>query len=185
MSTLATLPLTTLTGAPTSLADYAGKVLLIVNVASNCGLTPQYADLEALYQRYKDQGFLVLGFPANDFAGQEPGTNEQIAEFCAKEYAVSFAMFAKIAVSGPSQHPLYRELTAALPAHVVFGPWREGLEEYSAVNGFPPPAPLPAVLWNFEKFLIGRDGKVLGRYAPDMPPNDPRIVTAIEAALAA
>jgi glutathione peroxidase len=185
MSALATIPLTTLTGAPTSLADYSGKVLLIVNVASNCGLTPQYADLEALYQRYKDQGFLVLGFPANDFAGQEPGTNEQIAEFCAREFAVSFAMFAKIAVTGSDQHPLYRELTAAIPGHVVFGPWREGLEEYSATNGFPPPNPLPAVLWNFEKFLIGKDGKVLGRFAPDMPPLDPRIVTAIEAALAA
>jgi glutathione peroxidase len=185
MSNLASLPLTTLSGAPTSLADYAGKVLLIVNVASKCGLTPQYTALEALYQEFKDRGLVVLGFPANDFAGQEPGTNEEIAAFCAKEYPVTFPMFSKIEVTGDKQHPLYRELTTAIPEHVVFGPWREGIASYAAANGFPPPNPLPAILWNFEKFLVGKDGTAIARFAPDMPPNDPRIVSAIEAALAA
>src|SRR5580698_8772427 len=107
MSTLYDLPLTTLSGEPTSLADYAGKVLLVVNVASKCGLTKQYTALEALYQRFKDQGFVVLGFPANDFAGQEPGTDAEIAEFCSNEYPVTFPMFSKIAVNGHEQHPIY------------------------------------------------------------------------------
>src|ERR1700710_1867641 len=107
MSTLASLPLTTLSGAPTSLADYSGKVLLIVNVASKCGLTPQYTALEALYQQFKDKGFVVLGFPANDFAGQEPGTNEEIAKFCSTDYPVTFPMFSKIEVTGPNKQPLY------------------------------------------------------------------------------
>jgi len=185
MPNLTTLPLTTITGAPTSLADYSGKVLLIVNVASKCGLTPQYTALEALYQQFKDKGFVVLGFPANDFAGQEPGTNEEIAQFCSINYPVTFPLFAKGEVTGPSKQPLYSELIAALPEHVVFGPWREGLAKYSAANGFPPPNALPELLWNFEKFLIGKDGKPVARFAPDMPPDDPRIVSAIEAALAA
>src|ERR1700710_1582487 len=140
MSTLASLPLTTLSGAPTSLADYSGKVLLIVNVASKCGLTPQYTALEALYQQYKDKGLVVLGFPANDFAGQEPGTNEEIATFCSTEYPVTFPLFSKIAVSGPEQHDLYAELTADIPEHVVFGNMRENLEGYAAKNGAAGPA---------------------------------------------
>src|SRR3978361_2336413 len=105
MSTLASVPLTTLSGAPTSLADYAGKVLLIVNVASKCGLTPQYTALEALYQQYKDRGLVVLGFPSNDFAEQEPGTAEEIAAFCSINYPVTFPIFSKISVNGPSPHP--------------------------------------------------------------------------------
>jgi glutathione peroxidase len=185
MSNLASLPLTTLSGAPTSLADYTGKVLLIVNVASKCGLTPQYTALEALYQDFKDQGFAILGFPANDFAGQEPGTNEEIATFCSTEYPVTFPLFSKIEVTGPNQHPLYRELCAAIPEHVVHGPWREGLEKYAAANGFPPPNAIPALLWNFEKFLVSKDGTAIARFAPDMPPNDPRIVAAIKTALEA
>src|SRR5665213_3050130 len=104
MSNLASIPLTTLAGAPTSLADYSGKVLLIVNVASKCGLTPQYTGLEALYQQLKDRGFVVLGFPANDFASQEPGTSQEIAKFCSTEYPVTFPLFSKIAVNGPEQH---------------------------------------------------------------------------------
>src|SRR6201746_962042 len=107
MSTLASVPLTTLSGTPTSLADYAGKVLLIVNVASKCGLTPQYTALEALYQQFKDKGFVVLGLPANDFAGQEPGTDEEIAAFCATDYPVSFPMFSKVKIGGEDQHPIY------------------------------------------------------------------------------
>ena len=184
MSTLATTPLTTIAGAPASLADYSGKVLLIVNVASKCGLTPQYTALEALYQKYKDRGLVILGFPANDFAGQEPGTNEEIAQFCSIDYPVTFPLFSKISVTGPDKHPLYAALIAGAPTHIPHGPWRENLANYSAKNGFPPPNELPELLWNFEKFLIGRDGNVLARFAPDTPPDDPKITTAIEQALA-
>src|ERR1700722_14614596 len=115
MSTLATIPVTTIAGSPATLADYSGKALLIVNVASKCGLTPQYTALESLYQQYKDLGLVILGFPANDFAGQEPGTNEEIASFCSLEYPVTFPLFSKISVVGPDKHPLYKELTAAHP----------------------------------------------------------------------
>ena len=182
--TIYDIPVHTLDGEASSLAPYAGKTVLVVNVASKCGLTPQYTALEALYQAYKDRGLVVLGFPANDFAGQEPGTDAEIATFCSTEYPVTFPLFSKIAVTGPGKHPLYAALIAAKPEHVVYGPWREGLTDYAAKNGFPPPNPLPELLWNFEKFLIGRDGKVLARFAPDTPPDDPRITEAIEAALA-
>jgi glutathione peroxidase len=174
MSTLATIPLKTIAGDPATLADYSGKVLLIVNVASKCGLTPQYTALEALYQTYKDRGL---------FAGQEPGTDQEIAKFCSIDYPVTFPLFSKIAVTGPTKHPLYAALIAAAPEHIPHGPWRENLTNYAAKNSFPPPNPLPELLWNFEKFLIGRDGKVLARFAPDTPPNDPKITTAIEQAL--
>ena len=184
MPTLTEIPITTIAGAPSSLADYSGQVLLVVNVASKCGLTPQYTALEALYQKFKPQGFTVLGFPANDYAGQEPGTNEEIATFCSTEYPVTFPLFSKIAVTGPAKHPLYAALIAAKPEHVVYGTWREGLTDYAAKHGFPPPNPLPELLWNFEKFLIGRDGTVLARFAPDTPPDAPSITDAIEAALA-
>ena len=184
MPSLTEIPLTTIAGAPATLADYSGKVLLVVNVASKCGLTPQYTALEALYQKFKPRGFAILGFPANDFAGQEPGTNEEIATFCSTEYPVTFPLFSKIAVTGPGKHPLYAALIAAKPEHVVYGTWREGLTAYAAKNGFPPPNPLPELLWNFEKFLIGRDGTVLARFAPDTPPDAPSITDAIEAALA-
>ena len=184
MPTLTEIPLTTIAGDPATLADYSGKVLLVVNVASKCGLTLQYTALEALYQQFKDQGFAVLGFPANDFAGQEPGTNQEIATFCSTEYPVTFPLFSKIAVTGTDKHPLYAALIAAEPTHIVFGTWREGLTDYASKNGFPPPNPLPELLWNFEKFLIGRDGTVLARFAPDTPPDDPKITAAIEAALA-
>ena len=113
----------------------------------------------------------------------DEGRDEEIAKFCSS-YHVTFPLFSKIAVTGPGKHPLYAALIAAKPEHVVYGPWREGLTDYAAKNGFPPPNPLPELLWNFEKFLIGRDGKVLARFAPDTPPDDPRITEAIEAALA-
>jgi len=184
MPNLTSIPLTTIAGAPATLADYTGSVLLIVNVASKCGLTPQYTALEALYQRFKDQGFVILGFPANDFAGQEPGTNEEIATFCSTEYPVTFPLFSKIAVTGPDKHPLYAALIEAIPEHVVAGPWREGLQKYAAAHGYPPPNPLPELLWNFEKFLLDREGAPIARFAPDMVPDDPRIITAIESALA-
>ena len=184
MANLTEIPLTTLTGNPTSLAAYTGKVLFVVNVASKCGLTPQYTALEALYQRFKDRDFLVLGFPANDFAGQEPGSNEEIARFCNINYNITFPLFEKLAVTGPDKQPLYAALIAEAPTHVVHGPWREGLSKYAAANGFPPPNELPELLWNFEKFLVSRHGHVLARFAPDMPPDDPRILDAIEKALA-
>ena len=185
MPTLYDLPLTTLSGEATSLADYSGKVLLIVNVASKCGLTKQYTALEALYQRFKDEGFVVLGFPANDFAGQEPGTDAEIATFCSTEYPVTFPMFSKIAVSGHEQHPIYSMLTAAMPWHEADGPdFRDNLDNYLTGAGLPPTLPLPAILWNFEKFLVGRDGEAVARFAPDMPPDSPKIVAAIELELA-
>lgn len=185
MPTLTSIPLTTISGSPATLADYSGHVLLIVNVASKCGLTPQYTALEALYQQYKDHGLVVLGFPANDFAGQEPGTDQEIATFCSTEYPVTFPLFSKIPVTGPNKHPLYAALISAQPEHLVHGPWRENLAKYAAANNFAPPNPLPELLWNFEKFLVGRDGTVLARFAPDTPPNDPVLVSAIEQALAA
>ncbi len=188
MPTLYDVPLTTLSGQSTSLADYKGKVMLIVNVASKCGLTPQYTPLEALYQRYKDRGLVVLGFPANDFAGQEPGTDEEIAKFCSTEYPVTFPLFSKTSVvKGEGQNPVYYELTTAQPDAITdpASTWRSGLESFASKHGFPPPTQPPDVLWNFEKFLVGRDGSILARFAPDMPPDDHRIVAAIEQALAA
>jgi glutathione peroxidase len=184
MATLYDIPVTTIAGEPATLARYSGKVLLIVNVASKCGLTPQYTALEALYQRFKDKGFVILGFPANDFAGQEPGTDAEIATFCSTTYPVTFPLFSKIAVTGPHKHPLYAELIAQAPHAIGDGPWREKIANYAAANGFPGPAPEPELLWNFEKFLIGKDGAVLARFAPDLTPDDPRITEAITAALA-
>jgi glutathione peroxidase len=174
------IPLTTIDGQSSSLGVYNGKVLLCVNVASKCGLTPQYTGLEAIHTKYRDQGFSVLGFPANDFAGQEPGTNEEIATFCKTNYSVDFPLFAKIAVTGSEQHPLYQALVAAQPG-AAGDPegFREMLKGYGIT-----PNPAPGVLWNFEKFLLGRNGKVVGRFAPNTPPDDPALVQAIEAELA-
>ncbi len=186
MSTLFTVPLTTLDGKPTTLETFTGKVLLIVNVASKCGLTPQYTALESLYGRFQKQGFAVLGFPANDFAGQEPGTDEEIARFCSTEYPVSFPLFSKIAVTGAGKHPLYTALIEARPERIANGDTlRDHLASYAAKNNLPGPNALPELLWNFEKFLIGRDGSVLARFAPDLTPDDPKLVQAIETALKA
>lgn len=181
MTDLAAIPLTRIDGQPDSLAAHAGKVLLIVNVASKCGLTPQYEGLEKLYQQYAGQGFAVLGFPANDFGAQEPGSDEEIAGFCSLNYGVSFPLFTKADVTGPAKQPLYAALTAARPDKV--GPaaeFRERLKGYGMT-----PTEDPEVLWNFEKFLVGRDGQVIGRFAPGVTPDDPALVGAIEAALAA
>lgn len=180
-SPLQTIPLTRITGENATLAEHDGSVLLIVNVASKCGLTPQYDALEALHRRYREQGFAVLGFPANDFGAQEPGTNGEIAEFCRTNFSVDFPMFGKIAVTGEDQHPLYRALIAARPlatGHPGDG-FRQTLEGYGIK-----PNPEPGILWNFEKFLIARDGTVAARFAPDVTPDDPLITTAIEAELA-
>lgn len=184
-NSLLSIPLTTIQGASTTLSSYQGDVLLLVNVASRCGLTPQYTALETIYQRYKDRGLTVLGFPANDFAGQEPGTNEEIASFCSTEYPVTFPLFSKIAVTGEQKHPLYRALIAAQPQRIANGDdLRTHLAEYASQNGLPGPNDPPELLWNFEKFLLGRNAEVIARFAPDMPPDDPKIIAAIEAALA-
>jgi glutathione peroxidase len=170
------LPLKTLSGEDASLADHKGKALLLVNVASKCGLTPQYEGLEALHERYADRGFSVLGFPCNQFFGQEPGTNEEIAEFCTGTFGVQFPMFEKIVVTGEDKHPLYRELITAAP------PCEGDKEQHRAkLVGYGLPATSdPEVLWNFEKFLVSRDGAVVGRFAPSLPPDDERLITAVE-----
>src|SRR5262245_34715773 len=175
------IPVNDIDGKPRSLADFSGKVLLVVNVASKCGLTPQYAALEKLYRDRNERGLEVLGFPANDFAGQEPGTEAEIADFCRTNYDVSFPMFSKIAITGTATHPLYRELTSAQPkAQGDPDAFRKKLVEYGIT-----PNPEPGVLWNFEKFLVGRDGRVAARFAPSMTPDDPSLVSAIERELAA
>lgn len=177
---LTDIPLTTIDGDATTLGAYAGRVLLVVNVASKCGLTPQYAGLEALYREMHVAGLEVLGFPANDFAGQEPGSDDEIQQFCSLNYDVSFPLFSKIAVTGDAIHPLYAALTTARPEATGEGPMRENLRGYGMS-----PNPAPGVLWNFEKFLIGRDGRVIDRFAPDVTADDPRLRAAVEAALAA
>ncbi len=147
-------------GKETSLNAYKGKVLLVVNVASKCGLTPQYKGLEALQQKYKGQGFTVLGFPCNQFGGQEPGTNEEIKQFCSSKYDVTFPLFDKLDVNGSKRHPLYVALAGEQ-------------------------SPFPGdIKWNFGKFLIGRDGKIIKRFEPKTSPDAPEVVQAIEAALA-
>lgn len=177
---LASIPLQTIKGQPSSLADYRGKVALVVNVASKCGLTPQYTGLEALYRKYAGKGLVVLGFPANDFAGQEPGTEQEIQDFCSTTYDVTFPLFAKISVVGEKQHPLYRALTSAKPDTTGDADgFRKLLKGYGIE-----PNPAPQVLWNFEKFLLGRDGRVVGRFAPNTAADDPALVAAIEAELA-
>jgi glutathione peroxidase len=161
---------------PAALGDYAGSVLLVVNVASKCGLTPQYEALEALYQHYGNDGLVVLGFPANNFGGQEPGSNDEIAEFCSATYSVTFPLFAKISVVGADQHPLYAELTSQAPAaEGDKGAFRANLRKYGLT-----PTEDPDVLWNFEKFLVSRDGTVVGRFAPAVTPDNPALVQAIE-----
>ncbi len=181
------IPVESITGEATSLAAYSGKVLLVVNVASKCGLTKQYDALEALYARFKDQGLVVAGFPANDFGAQEPGSNEEIATFCRATFAVDFPMFAKIAVTGPGIHPLYSALIAEEPEAdgVNRESFREKLNGFLSKNGFVATNPEPGILWNFEKFLVGRDGKVVARFSPEVTPDDPGVVDAIEKALAA
>jgi glutathione peroxidase len=158
MTALQEIPLKRIDGASSKLGDFAGKVLLVVNVASECGLTPQYAGLQALYEKYKDRGLVVLGFPANEFGGQEPGSNQQIAQFCSSRFNVTFPMFEKIVVKGAGKHPLYEQLTKTPPAGEIG--------------------------WNFEKFIIGRDGNVAARFEPRVTPEDPNVVRAIEAELA-
>jgi glutathione peroxidase len=171
------IPVKTVDGAPSNLGAYTGKVRLVVNVASKCGLTPQYEALEALYEKYHGRGLEVLAFPANEFGAQEPGTEAEIKEFCSSKYAVTFPLFSKIVVKGEGQHPLYAELTRAQPTAKTLpdSNFRAKLIGYGVDPGGP-----SEILWNFEKFLVDRSGNVVDRFAPDVPPNDPMIVAAIE-----
>lgn len=153
--------LNSIDGQPVPLAQFKGQAVLIVNVASRCGFTPQYAALEALYQKYKDRGFVVLGFPANNFLWQEPGTNAEIKSFCTSKYHVTFPMFAKVSVKGSAQTPLYQFLTD------------------KRAN----PATGGGIGWNFTKFLAGRDGRVIARFGPKVPPDAPEVIAAIEKSL--
>lgn len=179
MTAVQEIPIETIDGRPAALADYAGKVVLVVNVASQCGLTPQYEGLQQLHRTYADRGLVVAGFPANDFGAQEPGSNAEIAEFCTTNYAVEFPMFAKISVVGDDQHPLYAALTTAVPtATGDKEAFRQRLRGFDRT-----PTEDPDVLWNFEKFLVGRDGGVIGRFAPAIAPDDELLVAAIETAL--
>ena len=159
--TLHDIPLTTLAGEPTTLGEHAGRVLLVVNVASRCGLTPQYADLERLQQEYGDRGLTVVGFPCNQFGGQEPGTNEEIAQFCSATYGVSFPMMDKVDVNGADRHPVFTELTQVPDADGEAGD----------------------VQWNFEKWVVDRDGHPVARFRPRVEPTDPQVVEAVEATL--
>jgi glutathione peroxidase len=154
-------PVATLEGTPSSLAAHRGKALLVVNVASRCGLTPQYEALEKLHEQYAARGFSVVGFPCNQFGGQEPGTAEEIKSFCSLTYGVTFPMFEKIEVNGPARHPIYAELTQIPDTEGEGGDIR----------------------WNFEKFVISADGSTVTRFAPQIEPDDPAIVAAIEAGL--
>jgi glutathione peroxidase len=178
--TLYDIPTDRIDGERGSLAPYRGKVLLVVNVASKCGLTPQYEALQKLYDEKRADGLEILAFPANDFRGQEPGTNEAIAAFCSTTYGVTFPLFGKISVKGADQHPLYALLTRAQGHAVGDGPMRERLAGHGIDTGAP-----GEVLWNFEKFLISRDGRIVERFAPDVGPDDARLRSAIDRELAA
>lgn len=177
-----TIPLTRIDGSVGTLSEYRGKVLMVVNVASKCGLTPQYDALEKIYARFRASGLEILAFPANDFAGQEPGSNEEIAQFCRGTFGTSFPMFSKITVVGPSKHPLYAELIDVLPASQGAG--KQDMIDNLIKFGVTPNSE-PELMWNFEKFLVGRDGKPLARFSPDTLPDDPTVTGAIEAALRA
>lgn len=156
---LTTIPFKTITGKETSLAEYKGKVVLVVNTASKCGLTPQYEALETIYDKYRRKDFVILGFPCNDFGNQEPGTEKEIRTFCKDKYDISFPLMEKVHVKGPEQHPLYAALSG-----------KDG--------AFP-----GDVAWNFGKFLIGKDGKPIARFEPKTTPDSPEVTEAIEKAL--
>jgi glutathione peroxidase len=178
---LQSIPLKTIRNDDANLGQYAGKAVLVVNVASKCGLTPQYAGLEKLHETYASKGLVVAGFPANDFGAQEPGSNAEIEQFCVTKFNVAFPMFAKIAVTGADKHPLYAALTAARPEKSGDAAgFRERLKGYGLT-----PTNDPEVLWNFEKFLLDRNGDVVARFAPTVTPDDPVLIAAIEKALAA
>ncbi len=175
------IPVRKITGEDTSLAEFKGKVMLVVNVASKCGLTPQYEGLEKIYEQFRGQGFVVAGFPANDFKSQEPGTDAEIQSFCTGNFGVKFPMFSKIAVVGPEKHPLYSALIAAQPKAISLAeiPFREKLKGYGIEANLE-----PELTWNFEKFVVSRSGDVVKRFSPDTAPDAPELVAAIKAELA-
>ena len=180
--TLQEIPLRRIDGSETRMADFGGTVLLVVNVASQCGLTPQYSALQSLYERYREQGFAVMGFPANQFGAQEPGTNDEIAQFCKTQFSVSFPLFEKIVVKGEGRHPLYDELIAAQPQARTKpeSQLAARLESKGLITERKP----DDILWNFEKFVVGRNGEVVARFAPDVAPDDAALIETIEAELA-
>ena len=180
MSAIYNFSVTKIDGKPATLGDYKGKVLLIVNVASKCGLTPQYDALEKMYEQYHERGLEILGFPANEFGAQEPGTNTEIQEFCRSNFGIKFPMFQKIVVKGAGVHPLYKFLTSEKPAAVL--PAGPSFEEKLAGHGIKREIK-SEILWNFEKFLVDRKGNVVQRFSPDMTPDDATVTKAIEAAL--
>ena len=182
MASIENISVKTNDGKDSNLGAYSGKVRLVVNVASKCGLTPQYEALEAIYKKYHSQGLEVLAFPANEFGAQEPGTDAEIKEFCDSKYNVTFPLFSKIVVKGEGQHPLYKELTAAKPtaSQKEGSDFKEKLIKYGVKLGAP-----NEIMWNFEKFLVDRKGNVIDRFAPDVPPSDPLVTAAIEKALSA
>jgi glutathione peroxidase len=175
------IPVRKITGEDASLAEFKGKVLLVVNVASKCGLTTQYEGLEGLYERFKGQGLVIAGFPANNFKSQEPGTDEEIQTFCTMNFGVKFPMFSKVNVVGPDKHPLYAALIAAQPKAIAVNevPFAQKLHGYGIETNAE-----PEILWNFEKFVVSRSGQVVKRFAPDTLPDAPELVAAIEAELA-
>jgi len=175
------IPVEKISGEAASLADFKGKVVLVVNVASKCGLTGQYEALEKVYEQYKDQGLVIAGFPANDFKQQEPGSNDEIQSFCKLNYGVTFPLFSKITVVGAEKHPLYAALIGAQPSatNTADGPFSEKLKGYGIEA-----LPAPEITWNFEKFLVSRSGQVVRRFSPDTLPDAPQLVEAIETELA-
>ena len=181
MTSLYQVPIQRADNTSTTLADYRGKVLLIVNVASACGLTPQYTALEAIYERYRERGLVVLGFPCNDFGAQEPGTAEEIHAFCTTKVDVKFPILAKLEVNPAHRHPLYKELIAEQPAAT----FTAGSDFVAKMKGYGIVAESPSdILWNFEKFLVDRAGNAIARFSPDTAPDDPIVLAAIETALA-
>jgi glutathione peroxidase len=176
------IPVKKIDGSEATLEEFKGKTLLLVNVASKCGLTPQYEGLEKLYENYRDKGFAVLGFPANNFLAQEPGTDEEIESFCATNYDIQFPLFSKISVKGDDQHPLYKKLTAERPTADI----GNGHAFETKLAGIGQPRENASdILWNFEKFLIAKDGSVAARIAPDVTAEDERLVEKVEAELSA
>ncbi len=170
------IPVKTIDGQETNLGEYKDKVLLVVNVASKCGLTPQYEGLQKLYGEYQAKGFEVLGFPANNFMGQEPGTDEEIKEFCSSNFDVKFPLFSKISVKGDDQHQLYHYLTETKPdTDINDGDLEKRLAGYGSTRSKP-----NEVLWNFEKFLIGKNGEIAARFAPDVTAEDERLKAKLE-----
>ncbi len=180
MTDVLNVPVKLADGRATTLSEYRGKVILVVNVASKCGLTVQYEGLEKLYEDKRERGFVIAAFPANNFKGQEPGTDAEIVEFCTLTYDVKFPIFSKISVKGDDQHPLYKTLTGSGVTTTGDGPMRERLRGHGLDTG-----DKADILWNFEKFLIGRDGKVVARFAPDVTADDQRLVSAIDRELSA